>query len=464
MRLFNRYYSVYDLFLLLGDIAFAVVATAISRLLMILARRSEVANWNQWMALAVVIAVLIVVSFYYADLYEIDQTLSERELTLRFTNGFGVACLVIGAVSYSIQEPGAQNIYLIEISLIGVGLLAWRLGFIFLLRKARIRGKLLILGTQQIGRQISEQVVRQKHLGMEVVGFIGSRSGQITLSYGNPRRVSIPVFPRQSILQVAAANGVSRILIAEDDGKLPGQDLVTLRLQGVPIEDCHSFYERLMSKISIADLHPGWIVRSKGFRRTRWIVATKRVMDVLVSAVGLILASPFALIAAIAIKLDSVGPVFYCQKRVGQDERPFTLYKFRSMRSNAESETGPTWARENDPRVTRVGRILRKLRVDEIPQMFNVLKGEMSFVGPRPERPFFVASLKDKIPYYQLRFSVKPGVTGWAQISYSYADSEEDAVQKLEYDLYYLKHMGLMFDLQIMFETVKVILLTKGAQ
>jgi exopolysaccharide biosynthesis polyprenyl glycosylphosphotransferase len=190
----------------------------------------------------------------------------------------------------------------------------------------------------------------------------------------------------------------------------------------------------------------------------------KRFADVGVAAVGLILASPLALLTAIAIKLDSPGPILFRQERVGQNEQTFVLYKFRSMCCGAESKTGPVWAEENDPRVTRVGRIMRKLRIDEIPQMFNVLRGDMSFVGPRPERAFFVSSLKESIPYYQLRFAVKPGITGWAQISYGYGANETDAIEKLQYDLYYVKNMSPIFDLQIILETIKVVLLGKGAQ
>jgi sugar transferase (PEP-CTERM system associated) len=383
---------------------------------------------------------------------------------VRFANGFGIACLIIGTVSYPVQEPASQNIYLIEISFIGFGLFAWRSGFLVWLRKARVRGRLLILGMQAIGKQVSEQLWRHKHFGMEVVGFIGPQAGNVTLSYGNPRSICLPVFPRQSILQVVEANSVSRILVAESNGDFPGQDLIALRLKGVPIEDCHSFYERLMSKISITDLHPSWIALSKGFRRSPWRSAAKRFADILVSAAGLVLASPIALLIGIAIKLESAGPILFCQERVGQDEQPFVLYKFRSMFCDAESETGPIWAKENDPRVTRVGRFIRKLRIDEIPQVLNVLKGDMSFVGPRPERPFFVASLKDAIPYYQLRFAVKPGITGWAQVSYGYGANETDAIEKLQYDLYYVKNMSPIFDLQIILETIKVVLLGKGAQ
>ena len=230
------------------------------------------------------------------------------------------------------------------------------------------------------------------------------------------------------------------------------------------MEDCHSFYERLVSKIAIVDLSPEWIVRAKGFRRDHVIMFTKRVIDLVVSAVGLLVSAPVTLITAIAIKLDSAGPVFYRQERVGQNSEVFTIYKFRSMSESAETNLGPVWAAPDDPRVTRVGRIIRKLRIDEIPQMINVLKGQMSLVGPRPERAFFVERLSEKIRYYSLRHSIKPGITGWAQICYPYGDSEEDATEKLQYDLYYMKNMSALFDLQILFESLKVILLGKGAR
>jgi len=464
MRLFNRYYSIFDLLLLLGDIILTIAATVGTRFLMAVAIVSDEPSWPKWIIVGWVVAVIIVFSFYYSDLYALDQILSKREFVLRFATGFGISCLIIGGVSYPIREVGSQNIYLIQMLLMGLGLLAWRLGFMMMLRKARVRGKLLILGLQTIGRKVSEELCRQKHLGMEVVGFIGSQAGQITLSYGNPRRICLPVFPRDSTLGVVEAERVDRILIADSDGNFPGQDLLTLRLKGIPIEDCHTFYERLTSKIAIADLQPSWIVLSKGFRRTRWILFAKRAIDMLVSILGLILAAPMALLTAIAIKLDSSGPVLYRQQRVGQNEQPFTLYKFRSMTDGAEAESGPVWAAANDPRATRVGRIIRKLRIDEIPQMINVLKGEMSFVGPRPERSFFVSRLKEEIPYYNLRFSVKPGITGWAQISYPYGDSNEDAVEKLQYDLYYIKNTSPIFDVQIIFETFKIVLLGRGSQ
>jgi sugar transferase (PEP-CTERM system associated) len=301
---------------------------------------------------------------------------------------------------------------------------------------------------------------------MEVVGFVGESAGQLTLAYGNPIQVSLPIYQPSSLMDLFERQNFNRILLAEMDSRsdVLCRKLVVLRARGVAMEDCHSFYERLVSKIAIADLSPEWIVRCKGFRRDRLIMLTKRVIDMVVSAIGLLLSAPITLLTAMAIKVDSPGAVFYRQERVGQNDEPFIIYKFRSMSEGAEANGNPVWAAEDDPRVTRVGKVIRKLRIDEIPQMINVLKGQMSLVGPRPERPFFVQTLNKKIPYYSLRHSIKPGITGWAQISYPYGDSEEDAIEKLQYDLYYMKNMSLLFDLQIIFESLKVVVMGKGAR
>jgi sugar transferase (PEP-CTERM system associated) len=466
MRIFNRYYSFYDVALPIGDIAITLIAVLLARFLFINANYSDLIAWNHWVLLAGWVAASVVISFYYADLYEIDQALSQRELSLRFANGFGITCLLVAALSYPVPQAGLRKLYLFQIVLMGLCLFCWRLGFSRLIKTRQIHGTIAIIGMQQIGKLVAEELFRKKHLGLKVAYFVGPRRGEVALLYGNPRKVTVPVVTPEATLSLVKSEGVSRILIAgpERGQRFPAQDLVTLRLSGIPVEDCHTFYERLMSKIFITDLRPSWILLSNGFQRTVWILFTKRTMDIIVSGLGLLLAAPVAAIAAIAIKLDSPGPVLYSQERVGADEVPFILHKFRSMRCDAENASGPQWAVKGDPRVTRVGRIIRKLRIDEIPQVMNVLRGEMSLVGPRPERPFFVHQLKEKIPYYELRFTVKPGITGWAQISYDYGDDEADAVEKLQYDLYYTKHMSPFFDLQILFETVKVVLLGRGAQ
>jgi len=422
-------------------------------------------SWPTSVLHGIAMAVIVATAFYYSDLYAIDQTLSIHELLHRFVAGLGVACIVIGIISYPIPNFG-KSIYISEMIVMGMSLGLWRLGFMRVIQQAGIRANVLIVGTRTIGRMVAEELYLKKTLGMDVVGFVGENTGQMTLSYGNPRKVQIPIFAHVSLSDLIASNDVNRILLA-GAGHFPqsyNKELVAVRTMGVPIEDCHSFYERLASKIAITDLPPEWIALSEGFRRDRLILAAKRVIDVLVAFLGLILSAPLALVTAIAIKSESSGPLFYRQERVGQNDKRFTLFKFRSMAEGAEDQMGPVWAAENDPRVTSVGAIIRKLRIDEIPQMINVLKGEMSFVGPRPERPYFVEQLKQTIPYYDLRHSVKPGITGWAQISYQYGDSEQDAMEKLQYDLYYIKHMSPIFDLQIIFESIKVILFGWGAR
>jgi exopolysaccharide biosynthesis polyprenyl glycosylphosphotransferase len=240
--------------------------------------------------------------------------------------------------------------------------------------------------------------------------------------------------------------------------------LLELKMRGVEVVDMPAFLERATGQIPIKNVEDSWFLFSGGFEllHRTYLQRFKRLIDVVVSLAGLVVALPLMAILALLVKLDSRGPVFYRQERTGQDEKPFLLVKFRSMREDAERGTGPVWASVRDYRVTRVGRWLRLTRLDEIPQFINVLKGEMSFIGPRPERPHFVENLKREIPYYALRFSVKPGLTGWAQVQYHYGASVEDAIEKLKYDLYYIKHMSCGLDLWIALKTLKVVFFAQG--
>ncbi len=265
--------------------------------------------------------------------------------------------------------------------------------------------------------------------------------------------------------ELLRSNKVDRIIVALPDRrkKLPIGILLQSKLNGIKIEEGQDFYERLTGKIALDHLKPSWLIFSDGFRISKTNRFVKRIADIVFSCVGLILTSPFFLILPLLIKLDSRGPVIFRQIRVGEREKCFTLLKFRTMRDGAEDGT-PMWAREKDDRVTRVGAILRKLRLDELPQLVNVLKGEMSFVGPRPERPYFVSKLRGKIPYYGLRHVVKPGITGWAQIKYPYAASIKDATEKLQYDLFYIKNLSIIFDIAIVLATIKIVLFGRGAR
>jgi sugar transferase (PEP-CTERM system associated) len=250
----------------------------------------------------------------------------------------------------------------------------------------------------------------------------------------------------------------------ERRGRLPMEGLLKCRMEGISVQEGIVFYEHLTGKLLIDRVYPSFLIFSNGFNNSTCHRAAKALMDYVLSSVGLIISVPIFALIALAIKVDSPGPIFFRQKRVGKNGKIFELLKFRSMTNDAEKETGPIWAEENDSRITRVGKIIRKLRLDEIPQMFNVLRGDMSFIGPRPERPHFVKQLIGEIPFYEKRLSVKPGITGWAQIEYPYGSSKNDALEKLKYDLFYIKNVSIFSDLSIIFRTVKIVLFGRGAR
>ena len=253
------------------------------------------------------------------------------------------------------------------------------------------------------------------------------------------------------------------VALSERRGIFPCREMLDCKLRGIRVEDWPTFYEKLTGKIAVQNLRPSWLIFADGFARTGLARTVKRLVDILFSLLGLCVALPLAIVTALLIKLDSSGPIFFKQERVGAQGKVFTLRKFRTMVADAEKETGPVWAQHADPRVTRLGRMLRRTGMDELPQLLNVLKGDMSFVGPRPERPCFVAELQEKIPYYSQRLTVQPGVTGWAQVRYGYGATVEDAIEKLQYDLYYIKNMSLFLDLLIMLSTVHKVIFAKVA-
>ncbi len=270
----------------------------------------------------------------------------------------------------------------------------------------------------------------------------------------------------QKIKETIASQGIKKVVVAIDNrrGALPVDLLLALRVEGIEVMKAVSFYEQIYGKMWVESLNPSDLIFGEGFKRMMLIGLGKRILDLSAALVGFMLAAPFFLILPILIKMDSRGPVFYRQERVGAEGVLFDVFKFRSMCQDAEAATGAVWAKEGDPRVTRLGRFLRKLRLDELPQLYNVLRGEMSFVGPRPERQVFVSDLEECIPYYALRHTVKPGLTGLAQVKYRYGATKEDALEKHQYDLYYVKHLSLLFDLSIMFATVRVVLKGLGAR
>lgn len=390
----------------------------------------------------------------------------------------------------------------------------FRRAFDWTLFRVSIADRLLVIGDGPIAETIESEIHHLKDPGYEVVGYIlpqlggaasaeaagrddapstgerrsGNRAaddenspdtrkaveedsavseGETPPGQGAPERREKRILGGYGdILDTVKTHGVHRVIVClpERRGNLPVIELLNCRLQGIKVEEGELLYERLTGKIAVGKLRPSYLIFSEGFNRSKFNYIFKRALDIIVALLGLFLAIPIIVATSILIKLESRGPIIFAQARVGKEGRIFNVFKFRSMRSDAEKHSGPVWATQDDDRITRIGHIIRKLRIDEIPQLWNVLRNEMSFVGPRPERPFFVEELKKDIPYYTERLVVKPGVTGWAQINYRYGASKEDAVEKLQYDLYYIKNMSIFLDVLILFRTVKVVLLGFGAR
>jgi len=325
----------------------------------------------------------------------------------------------------------------------------------FGLSARRSGGKVLLVGNGIMAQQMKEMVLEHSER-FELVG---------TVEYPATSQ-AVRSEETQDIFETAKRLGADKVVISltERRGVFPLQDMLSCKLSGIEVLDSPAMFERMTGKLLIENITPSWFIFSNGFRVTPLLRATKRFVDVILSAFGLLAFAPIGLLVALAIKLESPGPVFFRQIRVGQGDRNFSLIKFRSMCKDAEKSSGAVWAQKDDCRVTRLGRILRKTRIDEIPQLVNVLKGEMSLVGPRPERPEFVRTLKERIPYYSERHYVKPGVSGWAQVRYPYGASVEDAVEKLRYDLYYIKNISIFLDFKIILKTVAVMLFCRGGR
>jgi len=408
----------------------------------------------------VAITALCELCFYYNDLYDLTLVHSKRELVIRVLQGAGAAAMVLAAISVFLPTLLiGGGIFLTSLCLLLIAVPLWRLAFDGLTTDARLEEHVLIVGTGPLARTVATQILAQHDFAYRLVGFIDDAPG------GEHAGDPLVLGAAGDLSDVIARHHVDRIVVglADRRGKLPLNELLHAKMCGVRIEDAATIYERITGKILTDGLNPSWLIFSDGFSASRVTRVVKRGIDLLLALVGLVLAAPLMLLTAIAIRLDSPGTVFYCHDRVGENGRVFTLCKFRSMRADAENGI-PVWAKAGDDRITRVGRLIRVARIDELPQLWNVLRGDMSFVGPRPERPFFVHQLKQQIPFFGLREAVKPGITGWAQIRYPYGSSIEDAKNKLEYDLYYVEHRSLFLDLAICFHTAKIVLFGRGAR
>jgi sugar transferase (PEP-CTERM system associated) len=409
------------------------------------------------------IALVTQVCLYFADLYDFRVIADRRELFVRAVQALGATALVLAGLYYWFPELVIGRFVFATATMLIVALVfGWRLVFEWAMRRIGPRDRLLLVGTSEGAVRLARELHERRDLGVAIVGFIDP----------DPERVGAPVINPgvigtiEDIPAIVRARSVDQVVVSLSDarGKLPMEKLLEMKLDGVQFEHLASVYEKYTGKIAVENLRPSWLIFSEGFRKSRLHQVSKRLMDIALAAIGLVLAAPLMLIVAIAVKATSRGPIVYRQQRVGLHGRVFQAFKFRSMQEDAERDTGAVWASKDDNRVTRVGRILRQTRLDELPQLWNVLSGHMSLVGPRPERPEFVAELTRQIPFYGQRHSVRPGLTGWAQVRYTYGASVEDAMEKLQYDLFYIKNMSLALDLFIIVKTVKTVLMRKGAQ
>lgn len=339
-----------------------------------------------------------------------------------------------------------------------VGLCASRYVYIKFTARQSVKKRVLVLGVGSRAFKL-DALEKSGRQAFQIIGYLPWGGGPAAVAH--PKLLP----PSESLATLIKRQRVEEVVVAVRDrrGKLPSRELLQCRLAGVSVVDLPTFFERETGRIQLESLNPSWLIFGDGFEQSVFTQTNKRLFDVVVSLLLLPVALPLMAVTALLIYLEDKGPIFYRQERVGQHGRVFELVKFRSMRVDAERE-GPQWAKKNDDRTTRVGRVIRKIRVDELPQIFNVLKGDMSFVGPRPERPYFVKQLTECIPFYSCRHSIKPGITGWAQVLYPYGASIEDAVEKLQYDLYYVKNNSLFLDIIILCQTVQVLLWNKGAR
>jgi sugar transferase (PEP-CTERM system associated) len=456
IRLFNVYYPTRTLVLLLCEAGLVggsfLVATAC-----LVGPDSDIALLYENGILKIAgITVFTLLLSYYFDLYEPQRISGRWEIYFRLLLVLSVLSFVLAALLYIYPEIEiGPNVLLVGAAILAVALGAWRSAYEWIIGLSIFRERVYVLGSGERARAVAEMLRNRRDAGMEVVGGEGT----------GPFNGDLEHFASDLRAFAKSKSRIDRVIVAMEDrrGSMPTRELLDLRLRGVVIENASLLMERITGKLPLNGLNPSALIFTNGFNVKALQQFARRLVSIVVSLTGLMICLPVIPILILAVRLSSPGPVFFRQTRIGLRGREFSIIKFRTMRQDAEAD-GPVWAAKNDPRVTSLGRFMRITRLDEIPQLWNVLRGEMAFVGPRPERPEFVEWLNREIPFYELRHMVRPGITGCAQIRYKYGASLEETWRKLEYDLYYVKHMSLGLDLLIMFETIKTIVLGRGAQ
>jgi sugar transferase (PEP-CTERM system associated) len=457
IRLFNVYYPTRTIVLLLCEALIVSGCFLLATIVQAGPDTSLVLNYEYggWKILGLTILTLL--SSYYFDLYEPQRISARWEIYFRLLLVLGFLSFLLSALIYLFPDIDiAHYVLVLGLAFLTVALLAWRSAYEWIIGHKIFRERVYVLGAGERAHTVVTTLQTRKDAGMEIVGWDDTPVEQAKRKEAFAAALEQLSIPKRN---------VDRVIVALEDrrGELPVRELLKLRFNGVVIEEAGPLLERLTGKLHLNTLRPSTFIYSEGFRVKPSQQIARRIVSTLTALVGLLLFLPLFPFVVLLVRLSSPGPIFFHQTRVGMGGRNFQVHKFRTMRTDAEA-SGAKWATKNDPRVTKIGMFMRKTRLDEVPQLWNVLCGDMGFVGPRPERPEFVPMLAQKIPYFELRHMIRPGLTGWAQVRYGYGATLEQAREKLEYDLYYIKHMTLGLDLLIMFETIKTIVRRQGAQ
>jgi sugar transferase (PEP-CTERM system associated) len=456
IRLFNVYYPTRTLLLLFCEVLLVGGSFLAATICITGPDGYIVLIYENGLLKIAAITVFTLLLTYYFDLYGPRRIAESWEIYFRLLLVLSVLSFVLAGIVFIFPETDiAPYVLVAGVSFLTVALVLWRWAYERIISLAVFRERVYVLGCGQQARMVVETLRSSRDAGMEVIGWKGESetNGQHD-HFAAELRAFCGLKP-----------GVDRVIVAMEDRRqsMPVRELLDLRLRGVVIENSSTLLERLTAKLPLDGLNPSTLIFTEGFRMSATQQLLRRLLSLAVAFLALVICLPFIPLIILAVRLSSPGPVFFSQTRVGRRGCPFTAYKFRTMRQDAEAN-GAVWAAKEDPRVTPIGGFMRKTRLDEIPQLWNVLRGDMAFVGPRPERPEFVQWLSKEIPFYDLRHMIRPGITGWAQVRYQYGASLEETKRKLEYDLYYVKNQSIGLDLLIMFETIKTIILRRGAQ
>jgi len=462
IRLFRVYLPVGVLALLLSELVLTILCFLFAASIVLTEDVSTYLLYENGLIRFIIVIASIILGLHLLDLYTRIHVTSRMRLLQDLCQVFGIALLAQGLISYA--QPSlrfGRGIMLLGCLLSLVVLFIWRLIYSSYILKSVGNEHLLFVGSSPIVQEIANYINAHPELGMSIDGYLEDLQDSVAGMVG--ARILGPIADLRKVAQQVKP---SRIVVGISEWRelMPTEDLLDLRFAGFTIQDAASTYEAVCGRIRTQELRPSQLIFSSELGPQPANLLLQDAINLAVAIVGTIVTLPIMVLVGIAVKLTSPGPIFYRQVRIGKNGRPFVINKFRSMQQDAENSTGAVWASKDDPRLTSIGGWLRRLRLDELPQFFNVLRGEMSLVGPRPERPEFVETLAKQIPYYRQRHCVKPGITGWAQINHKYGDTLEDAIVKLEYDLYYIKNISPSLDAYIVFHTLKTIILARGAQ